>query len=196
MKKDINAHLEKKLSKEEKDLIKKTIEGIEGLGLSKGDKAPSFTLRDSHGTPVALEDKLKEGPVVLTFFRGAWCPICTLQLRAYCSHSPYSLLTELRRWGGISILAVSPQRGDASKEFATLDKEKDKEESESGADKEKEKDKEEAAEESGGNYHILVDEKQEVSSLYRVQWETTESYRAFLLEHDKVDLSEENADGR
>ena len=48
-----------------------------------GESAPDFTLPDVEGSPVALSDLLKHGPVVLTFYRGEWCPFCNLTLRAY-----------------------------------------------------------------------------------------------------------------
>src|ERR1700733_15046086 len=51
--------------------------------LTKGGLAPDFTLPDATGTPVTLSDRLRDGPVVLIFYRGGWCPYCNLQLRAY-----------------------------------------------------------------------------------------------------------------
>jgi peroxiredoxin len=41
--------------------------------LRAGARAPLFTLADAAGRQVSLEDLLSEGPVVLHFFRGAWC---------------------------------------------------------------------------------------------------------------------------
>ena len=51
-------------------------------GLAVGDVAPGFTLNDAVGNQVVLADLLAEGPVVVTFYRGEWCPYCNLQLRA------------------------------------------------------------------------------------------------------------------
>jgi peroxiredoxin len=51
-------------------------------GLVVGDKAPDFTLPNATGNQVSLSELLKKGPVVLKFYRGEWCPICNLDLRA------------------------------------------------------------------------------------------------------------------
>src|SRR5712692_10692378 len=48
-----------------------------------GEQAPDFTLPDALGQPVTLSALLKQGPVVVAFYRGAWCPYCNMQLRAY-----------------------------------------------------------------------------------------------------------------
>lgn len=47
-----------------------------------GDKAPDFVLTDSDRNEVALDDLLAKGPVVLTFYRGVWCPYCNIELQA------------------------------------------------------------------------------------------------------------------
>lgn len=49
--------------------------------LKAGTKAPDFTLRNHNGEPFTLSLALEKGPVVLTFFRGNWCPICAAQLK-------------------------------------------------------------------------------------------------------------------
>lgn len=50
--------------------------------LRAGDRAPSFTLLDPDGKPVSSADLLAKGPLVVTFYRGAWCPYCNLDLQA------------------------------------------------------------------------------------------------------------------
>ena len=52
-------------------------------GRQAGQQAPAFTLPDAMGQPVALTNLLQAGPVVLVFYRGNWCPYCSVQLRAY-----------------------------------------------------------------------------------------------------------------
>jgi len=37
-----------------------------------GDRAPSFTLFNQDHVPVAWTDLLREGPLVVSFFRGHW----------------------------------------------------------------------------------------------------------------------------
>lgn len=81
-------------------------------GLPVGAPAPDFTLPDAHGRPVRLHDRLRSGPVVLSFYRGDWCPICNVQLRALQQHLP--AIAEL----GASLIAVSPQTPDRSLIFA------------------------------------------------------------------------------
>ena len=51
-------------------------------GLAVGDRAPDFTLPNATGEPVRLAARLARGPVVLSFYRGEWCPFCNLELRA------------------------------------------------------------------------------------------------------------------
>lgn len=72
-------------------------------GLPTGVDAPDFTLTDATGEFITLSQEIDKGPVVLTFYRGAWCPFCNLQLRAYQSAIPY--LEEV----GATLIAVSPQ---------------------------------------------------------------------------------------
>jgi peroxiredoxin len=50
-------------------------------GLKVGDVAPDFTLPAAGGKTVQLSKLLSSGPVVLTFYRGAWCPYCNIQLQ-------------------------------------------------------------------------------------------------------------------
>ena len=71
--------------------------------LKIGDTAPDFTLPDQSGNLVSLSAMLRRGPVVLTFFRGGWCPFCMISLRALAKAYP-----ALRRHGA-EVLAISPQ---------------------------------------------------------------------------------------
>ena len=84
--------------------------GVSGVapGLAVGDRAPGFTLPDALGRPVSLADLLAQGPVVVTFYRGEWCPYCNLQLRALQAALPR--FREL----GASLVAISPQAADHS----------------------------------------------------------------------------------
>ncbi len=71
-----------------------------------GDNAPEFELLDATGELVSLQKVLKEGSVVLTFYRGIWCPWCNLQLRTL-----QQLLPEINKLGA-NLIAVSPQSPD------------------------------------------------------------------------------------
>lgn len=79
-----------------------------GRAVAEGDRAPNFRLPNAQGGSVELHALLKQGPVVLTFYRGQWCPYCNLELRAY-----QKLLPQLQALGA-SLVAVSPQTPDNS----------------------------------------------------------------------------------
>ena len=72
-------------------------------GLPVGNKAPDFTLPNSHGKRVTLYESLEHGPVVLTFYRGAWSPYCRLELEALDQSLPAI------RMRNATVLAISPQ---------------------------------------------------------------------------------------
>ncbi|CAM5442564.1 hypothetical protein SALBM135S_06660 [Streptomyces alboniger] len=76
--------------------------------LGTGDRAPRFALPSATGEEVSLDALLTAGPVVLTFYRGAWCPYCNLALRALQQH--HDGITAR----GARLVAVSPQIPDES----------------------------------------------------------------------------------
>jgi peroxiredoxin len=82
--------------------------GIARRAAGEGDMAPDFALPNALGKRVELSALLAAGPVVLTFYRGGWCPYCNLQLRAY-----QRVLPELRALGA-TLVAISPEPSDAS----------------------------------------------------------------------------------
>src|ERR1700732_1606498 len=57
--------------------------GIAAGAVRVGARAPDFSLPDAQGNAVTLAGLLAQGPVVVSFYRGGWCPFCDLQLRAY-----------------------------------------------------------------------------------------------------------------
>jgi peroxiredoxin/YHS domain-containing protein len=82
--------------------------GVLATALKVGDKAPDFELADASGKMVSLKSMLAEGPVVLTWYRGAWCPFCDVQLRAYQDAMP-----EIKA-AGARMVALSPQTVEAT----------------------------------------------------------------------------------
>ncbi|WP_372594761.1 peroxiredoxin-like family protein [Actinotalea sp.] len=82
--------------------------GIDRTAVAVGDLAPAFTLPDATGRAVALSSLLEHGPVVLSFYRGGWCPYCTLELRALQAAMP-----RLSAAGG-TLVAISPEAPDSS----------------------------------------------------------------------------------
>ncbi len=75
-------------------------------GLEIGTRVPLFCLPDARGDQVCLKELLERGPVVISFFRGDWCPFCNLELQAL-----HEALPEIRA-AGASVLAISPQAPD------------------------------------------------------------------------------------
>ena len=68
-----------------------------------GDQAPLFTLTNHRGEEVPLSTLLKKGPVVLTWYRGGWCPYCNIALRALAAQNDHFL--EL----GATLVALTPE---------------------------------------------------------------------------------------
>jgi len=71
--------------------------------LRAGDEAPDFTLKDPDGKIVSSRDLLAKGPLVVSFYRGVWCPYCNLELQALEAARPE---IEAR---GANLVAISPQ---------------------------------------------------------------------------------------
>jgi peroxiredoxin len=94
------------------NMIEQSIKDVQAggiaAGLSAGDKAPDFTLVNAVGEKVNLYDELAKGPVVLTFYRGSWCPYCSRQLRSF-----QEALPDIQDIGA-QFIAVSPQTPDHS----------------------------------------------------------------------------------
>ncbi|WP_444931025.1 peroxiredoxin-like family protein [Microbulbifer sp. SSSA002] len=68
-----------------------------------GEKAPHFALQDSDGNQVVSEELLAKGPVILTFYRGVWCPYCNIELQAL------EEVAEEIRARGATLVAISMQ---------------------------------------------------------------------------------------
>lgn len=78
----------------------------EASGLELGENAPDFALPDATGRIVRLRDRLAAGPVVVTFYRGEWCPYCNITLNAL-----QGVLKDITAFGA-SLIAISPQTPD------------------------------------------------------------------------------------
>lgn len=77
--------------------------GQAGRALKVGDTAPQFTLPDPAGNIVSSSDLLNIGPLVVTFYRGVWCPYCNFELSALEEARPE---IEAR---GAKLVAISQQ---------------------------------------------------------------------------------------
>jgi len=82
--------------------------GLSASALREEDLAPDFSLPDARGHVVALKTLLDHGPVVISFYRGGWCPFCNLELRGL-----QRVLPEIVQVGA-SLVAISPQLPDNS----------------------------------------------------------------------------------
>jgi len=98
------------------DAIKKAKSFQEGKDAIKlGQKVSGFKLPNQTGKSVELTDLLKKGPVVVTFYRGSWCPYCNLQLNALQSR-----LAEIHELGA-ELVAISPEIPDGSMTQTEID---------------------------------------------------------------------------
>ncbi len=70
-----------------------------------GDRMPGFLLPSAEGRLVESGELLARGPLVVTFFRGGWCPYCSATLEAL-----EAVLPELSRTGG-TLVAMTPETG-------------------------------------------------------------------------------------
>lgn len=76
----------------------------EANGLSVGDLAEDFTAIDHQGNEFSLYKALEDGPIVLLFYRGNWCPVCNRHL------SKLEENLELIYQKGARVIAVSPEK--------------------------------------------------------------------------------------
>jgi peroxiredoxin len=72
-------------------------------GLKPGDKAPDFVGYDQKGKQVQLKKILESGPVILFFYRGKWCPVCSRYLNNY--QDSLKVLTDQ----GFNVVAITPE---------------------------------------------------------------------------------------
>jgi peroxiredoxin len=90
--------------------------GAAAKALKAGDRAPEFTLEDPSGKPISSAELLAEGPLVVTFYRGVWCPYCNMDLQAL-----QEALPELAAQGA-KLVAISPQTAANSRRSARENK--------------------------------------------------------------------------
>lgn len=104
---------ESKATDDKKKDYAQGVKEVDDLGLTKtalnvGDEAYKFDLPGASGSNVKLEELLKEGPVVVMWYRGGWCPYCNVQLRTMQEYLPQ--IKEL----GANLVAISPEIPDSS----------------------------------------------------------------------------------
>ncbi len=95
------------------DIMRKAIEDLEATDILKhavktGDKFPDFTLPNAQGKTITLSEQLQKGKVVITFYRGGWCPYCNLELKAF-----QEVLPQIKKKGA-TLIAITPETPDNS----------------------------------------------------------------------------------
>jgi peroxiredoxin len=116
----LKAAAAERLPAEVLDVFDRSIEdfldrGIPADSIKAGDVLEPFTLDDARATPVSLDQVVADGPAVIVFYRGGWCPYCNLALRTYQSE----LLPRLSIFNA-RLVAISPQSPDES--LSTVEK--------------------------------------------------------------------------
>lgn len=82
--------------------------GMVHRALAVGDKAPDFELDNALGKPIKFASLLKNGPVIISWYRGGWCPYCNIQLRYLQNFLPQF------KEAGATLVALSPELPDKS----------------------------------------------------------------------------------
>lgn len=105
-----------RISKESSDIMEKFQKELEQINpvknmKKKGDEFPSFVLPNHKGELISSDKLLKKGTMVVTFYRGAWCPYCNIELKGY-----QNILSEIKDKGGV-LVAISPEVPDKSLEL-------------------------------------------------------------------------------
>jgi peroxiredoxin len=81
-------------------------DGLAQAARKIGDRAPAIALKNAKGETVEVDALLEKGPVIVTFYRGGWCPYCNLQLKAF-----QRILPDIKA-AGASLVAISPEKPD------------------------------------------------------------------------------------
>jgi len=76
--------------------------------LKEGDPIPCFSLYTVAGNPLDIGDVLKEKNLVISFYRGSWCPYCNIELRSLVEFYPAI------KAAGAELIAISPELPDQS----------------------------------------------------------------------------------
>ncbi|VEI19288.1 Putative peroxiredoxin bcp [Serratia plymuthica] len=96
------------LAAQDHELMRRAIHELDASGaaaraLKCGDKAPEFELPDAENTRFSSRDLLANGPLIINFFRGAWCPYCNIELQALEAAQPEFRSRQAQ------LVAISPQ---------------------------------------------------------------------------------------
>ena len=78
-------------------------QGLEEGVIKVGSKITDFVLENQNNDKVRLSDLYKDKPLVITFYRGVWCPYCNIDLEMLNEINP-----ELKD-KGVNLVAISPE---------------------------------------------------------------------------------------
>jgi peroxiredoxin len=95
------------------ELILQTTANLNDSGITlkapkTNETMPVFSLPNHKGNAVSLSSLLDHGPVVITFYRGGWCPYCNFELREY-----QKSLDKIKSLGA-TLVAITPELPDVS----------------------------------------------------------------------------------
>ncbi|REC59427.1 AhpC/TSA family protein [Chryseobacterium pennae] len=109
----LNQELSSQLPQEILEAFGNSIEDLKTKKINEnsvqiGDQMPEFSLPNALGKIISSEDILRNGKIILAFYRGSWCPYCNLELKFLQDH-----LSRIKDKGA-TLIAVSPQSPDQS----------------------------------------------------------------------------------
>ncbi len=104
----INSNVPEAAAKFDADTTSFLESGLAPKGLEVGDHLPNFALPNQVGKVVSSSGLLSEGHLVISFYRGSWCPYCNLELNAL-----QQILPEIQSLGA-NLVTISPQLPDES----------------------------------------------------------------------------------
>lgn len=106
------AQAQEKMAGSEATMKFVSVEDAAKTALNVGAKMPAFTLSDSLGKSISSKDLLKQGNLVIVFYRGAWCPFCNKYL-----HQLQQNLPQIKQAGG-NLVAISVEPANRSMAIA------------------------------------------------------------------------------
>jgi peroxiredoxin len=100
--------LKEELTTEMIEQLSRGVNKVELMGLNhkclkEGDRIPEVVLKNRDGKEIRLSEFIQQGPIVINFYRGHWCPFCTEELKMYKHH--FSQFSE----AGFRIVSISPE---------------------------------------------------------------------------------------
>ena len=110
---EFRAGWRQRVPKERQEIMERHIEQLRNGEIQKtmkkvGDRAPAFALNNAKGEKIDIVTLLKNGLVIVTFYRGGWCPFCNMELKAF-----QDILPQIKA-AGASLVAISPENPDES----------------------------------------------------------------------------------